>query len=85
MRVKCKDGCEWEAYCTKLLNEDYWKLRKVVNIHSSNKEYNVKIVSTKWLRKRIQNSLKNNPRIKIKNIKEIAPKKWNVKSTRLRP
>lgn len=47
VRVRCKYGCEWESYCAKFPNEDYWQLNKVVNIHSCNKEYNVKLISTK--------------------------------------
>ncbi|CAL5192353.1 unnamed protein product [Lathyrus oleraceus] len=35
-------------------------------------------MSTKWLSKRIQSSLKNNPRLKLNDIKEKVQKKWNV-------
>lgn len=54
VRVRCKDGCKWEAYYAKLPNEDFWQLRMVVDIHSCSIEYNVKMMSTKWLSKRIQ-------------------------------
>lgn len=23
VKVRCKDGCEWDDYCAKLYNEDY--------------------------------------------------------------
>ncbi|XP_058759791.1 uncharacterized protein LOC131633092 [Vicia villosa] len=78
MRVKCKEGCQWEAYCAKLPNEETWQLRKLVDKHECSREYNVKMLTTKWLSKRIQNSLKNNPRMKIKDIKAKAQRKWNV-------
>lgn len=58
VRVRCIDGCEWEAYCAKLPKEETWQLRKVNDNHTSSIEYNVKIISKKWLNKRIQNSLK---------------------------
>lgn len=59
--------------------EETWQLRKVIDIHSCSREYNFKFMSTKWLSKRIQNSLKNNPNLKIKDIKEKTQKrKWNV-------
>lgn len=35
-------------------------------------------MTTKGLSKRIQNSLKDNPNMKIKDIKEKSPRKWNV-------
>ncbi|XP_058786956.1 uncharacterized protein LOC131661430 [Vicia villosa] len=34
VRVRCKDGWEWEVYCAKLSNEDSWQLRKVVDTPS---------------------------------------------------
>ncbi|XP_058742069.1 uncharacterized protein LOC131614513 [Vicia villosa] len=78
VRVKCKDGCDWEAYCAKSSREATWKLRKVNDVHSCSRDYNVKMMTTKWLSKRLQNSLKTNPRMKIKDIKAKAQKKWNV-------
>ncbi|XP_058776132.1 uncharacterized protein LOC131650439 [Vicia villosa] len=36
------------------------------------------MMSTKWLSKRLQNSLKTNPKLKLKDIKEKAQKKWIV-------
>ena len=36
------------------------------------------MLSTRWLSKRIQNALKNNLRLKVKDIKEKALRKWNV-------
>ena len=78
VRVRCKDGCEWEGYWAKLDVEDTWQLRKVVDTHSCSREYNVKLLKTKWLSKRLQNALKTNPRMKVKDIKEKVQKKWNV-------
>ncbi|XP_058778388.1 uncharacterized protein LOC131652524 [Vicia villosa] len=78
VRVRCKDGCQWEAYCSKFPNEETWQLRKLVDKHECSRDYNVKMMTTKWLRKRIQNSLKNNPRMKIKDIKVKAQRKWNM-------
>ena len=75
MRVICKEGCEWEVYFAKLLNEETWKIRKLIDNHNCSKEYNVRMLSTKWLSKRIQNALKNNPRLKVRDIKEKALRK----------
>lgn len=75
VRVIYKEGCDWNAYCGKLPYEDSWQLRKLVDKHNCNKSYNVKLVTTKWLNKRIQNSLKDNPNLKIRDIKEKAQKK----------
>lgn len=78
VRVKCKDGCEWNGYNAKMPSEDSWQLRKEVNIHICSRDYNGKMITIKCLRKRIQNSLKSNPKMKIRDIKENAQSKWNV-------
>lgn len=42
----CKDGCEWDAYCSKLPNEESLQVRKVNDKHNCSIEYNVKMMST---------------------------------------
>lgn len=76
--VGCKERCEWEAYCANFPKEGSWKLWKVFEIHNCSIDYNVKMMTAKWLSKRIQNSLKVNPIKKIKDIKEKAQMKGNV-------
>ncbi|XP_050915594.1 uncharacterized protein LOC127130666 [Lathyrus oleraceus] len=78
VRVICKEGCDWNAYCGKLPYEDSWKLRKLVDKHNCSGSYNMKLMTTKWLSKRIQKSLKDNPNLKIRDIKEKAQRKLNV-------
>lgn len=76
--MRCKNGCEWEVYCAKLPNEESWQVRKVNDKHNCSREYNVKMMSTQLLSKRIHNSLKNNLMMKVKDIKEKALRKWKV-------
>lgn len=74
----CKEGCDWNAYCVKLPNEDTWQLRKVVDVYKCSRAHNVNMMTTKWLSKRIQNSLKDSLKMKIKGIKEKYQRKWHV-------
>lgn len=46
--------------------------------HNFIRSYNVKLMTTKCLIKRIQNSLKDNQNLKIRDIKEKVQRKWNV-------
>ncbi|XP_012575236.1 uncharacterized protein [Cicer arietinum] len=78
VRVKCKEGCKWFAYCAKLLDEDTWQLRKLVDTHSCNKEYKVKFMRSSWLGKRLYSIVKENPNIKLTNISNKVHQKWNV-------
>ncbi|XP_027191068.1 uncharacterized protein [Cicer arietinum] len=78
VRVKCKEGCEWFAYCAKLPDEDTWQLRKLVDTHSCNREYKVKFMRSNWLGKRLYSIVKENSNIKITDISNKVHKKWNV-------
>ncbi|XP_012571249.1 uncharacterized protein [Cicer arietinum] len=78
VRVKCKEGCEWFAYCAKLPGEDAWQLRKLVDAHSCNREYKVKFMRSSWLRKRLYSTVKENPNIKVTDISNKVHQKWNA-------
>ncbi|XP_004496851.1 uncharacterized protein [Cicer arietinum] len=78
VRVKCKEGCEWFAYCAKLPDEDTWQLRKLVDTHSCNREYKVKFTRSSWLGKRLYSTIKENPNIKITDISNKVHQKWNA-------
>lgn len=79
VRVICKYDCEWKSYHTKKLNEEICKLRKVVDIHNYGRDYNVKMLTTKWLSRMLHNSLKDNLNMKIRDIKEKTQRKWNAR------
>lgn len=49
-----------------------------MNKHNFYRSYSVKLMTTKWLSKRIKNFLKDNPNLKIRDIKQKAQRKWNV-------
>nr|XP_027191059.1 uncharacterized protein LOC101498519 [Cicer arietinum] len=78
VRVKCKKGCEWFAYCAKLPDEDTWQLRKLVDTHSCNREYKVKFMRSSWLGKILYSTVKENPNIKITDISNKVHQKWNA-------
>ena len=82
VRVICKEGCNWLAFCTKLPTEDTWQLRKLVDNHSCSKEYKVRLLSSKWLSKKLFSGVRENPRIKLSDICDKAQEKWNTGVTK---
>lgn len=78
MRVICKKGCPCESYCAKLQDEETWQLRKIVDKHTCSKDYKVRLLNFKWLDKKIQSSVRENPSLKLTDIMEKTKQKWNV-------
>ncbi|CAK8576579.1 unnamed protein product [Lathyrus sativus] len=78
MRVICKKGCPWESYCAKLQEDNTWQLRKIVDKHTYSRDYKVRFLNFKWLGKKIQSNVRENPNLKLIDVMEKTNQKWNV-------
>ena len=77
VRVRCKEGCVWEAYLFKLPNEATWQLRKIVDNHTCSREYRVRMLSSRWLSKDLVEGVKENHLIRLTDIQNRVQSKWN--------
>nr|KYP72446.1 hypothetical protein KK1_005035 [Cajanus cajan] len=66
----CKSGCSWESYCGKIPYQQIWKLRKIVYKHTCSRDYKVILLSTKWLSGKLKIAKRENPKLKINDIRE---------------
>jgi len=81
VRVKCMGAqgkCEWSAYDAYIPLRKTWQLRKVVDRHICFREFKLKIMSAKWLSKKVEKSLIENPKFKIKDVRKKGLRKWNT-------
>ncbi|WVZ19200.1 hypothetical protein V8G54_006522 [Vigna mungo] len=79
--VKCLGGkgkCNWYAYCAFRIDVNAWQLRKVVDSHSCSRDFNVKLMTSKWLSERMEKSVRENPTMKVLDIRDKVTRKWNV-------
>ncbi|WVZ24993.1 hypothetical protein V8G54_003537 [Vigna mungo] len=79
--VKCLGGkgkCNWYAYCAFRIDVNAWQLRKVVDTHSCSRDFNVKLMTSKWLSERMEKSVRENPTMKVMDIRDKVTRKWNV-------
>jgi len=53
-------------------------LRKIVDNHTCSREFNLRVLSSKWLSKKLENIVRKNPKIKGIEIREKNSRKWNV-------
>ncbi|XP_047173510.1 uncharacterized protein LOC124841307, partial [Vigna umbellata] len=81
MRVKCmgaKGECPWMAYCGYMEAIHTWQLRTIVDDHKCSREHKLGLVNAKWLSKRLEKTVRENPQVKGKEIREKINRKWNV-------
>jgi hypothetical protein len=79
MRVICKPGCKWAAYCAHIPGQETWQLRKIHDDHKCNREPHVPLLSSNWLSKKLHTNVKENPNLKLLDIMERTQQKWNLK------
>ncbi|KAK8921673.1 hypothetical protein KSP39_PZI020069 [Platanthera zijinensis] len=59
-------------------NQDTWEVRTVKDKHSCSREFNNKLLTAKWLGKRIESKVRENPNVEIKQIVAKVKEKWVV-------
>ncbi|WVZ00382.1 hypothetical protein V8G54_026451 [Vigna mungo] len=81
VRVKCmgsKGKCPWLAYCGYMDAIKTWQLRTIVDNHTCSRKHEVKLLNSKWLSKRLEKTVGENPRVKGVDIVHKINRKWNV-------
>ncbi|WVZ19233.1 hypothetical protein V8G54_006555 [Vigna mungo] len=79
--VKCLGAngkCKWYAYCAYVCHDKSWQLRKVIDEHTCSRDFNVKLITTKWLSERMEKTMRESPNMKVMDIREKLSRKWNV-------
>ncbi|WVY96633.1 hypothetical protein V8G54_028784 [Vigna mungo] len=81
VRAKCmgsKEKCPWLAYFGYMDAMKTWQLRTIVDNHTCSREHKVKLLNSKWLSKRLEKTVRENPRVKGVDIVQKINRKWNV-------
>ena len=81
VRLRCIGGkgkCPWTTYCGYMKAIKTWQLRKIVDKHTCGREFSLHVLSSKWLSKKLEKIVRENPRVKEIEICEKISRKWNV-------
>ena len=81
VRVKClgaKAKCPWLAYYGYMQAVKSWQLRKIVDTHTCSREFNLRLINAKWLSKKVEKIVRQNPRTKGVEIRDEVSRKWNI-------
>jgi hypothetical protein len=79
LRLICKSGCPWRAYCAYIPGQESWQLRSINDDHKCIREPKVALLSSNWLGEKLHTSVKENPKLKLLDIMERTQQKWNLK------
>ena len=78
VRLRCIGGkgkCPWTAYCGYMKAIKTWQLRRIVDNHTCSREFNLRVLSSKWLGKKLEKTVRENPRVKGIEIREKISRK----------
>jgi len=81
VRVGClgaQNKCQWFAYCSYVRSRKIWQLRKLLDVHSCSREFKINIIKAKWLSETLDQTLIENPKLKINDVTQRALRKWNT-------
>ncbi|XP_014517213.1 uncharacterized protein LOC106774682 [Vigna radiata var. radiata] len=66
------------AYCAYMEAIHTWQLRTDVDNHICSREHKLRLLNAKWLSKRLEKTVRENPQVKGMEIRENISRKWNV-------
>jgi len=81
VRVGCfgaQNKCQWSVYCSYVRSRKIWQLRKLLDVHSCSREFKINIIKVKWLSETLDQTLIENPKLKINDVRQRALRKWNT-------
>ncbi|WVZ17013.1 hypothetical protein V8G54_009995 [Vigna mungo] len=81
IRIKCmgaKGECPWMTYFGYMEAIDTWQLRTVVDRHTCSREHKLGPFNAKWLSKKLEKTVRENPTVKGIDIREKISRKWNI-------
>ncbi|XP_047150406.1 uncharacterized protein LOC124822445 [Vigna umbellata] len=81
IRVKClgsKGECPWMAYFGFMDAVKSWQLRIVVDKHTCSREHKLRVFNAKWLSRKLEKTLRENPNVKGVDIRDKITRKWNI-------
>jgi len=85
VRLKCIGGkgkWPWIAYCGYMKVIKTWQLWKILDKHTCSREFNLRVLSLKWLSKNLEKIVRENPKVKGIEIRVKISRKWNVDISR---
>jgi len=74
--------CTWYVYYAYISAIKTWQLRKIIDVHTCNRDFNLKLMNLEWLSKHMEKTVRENPHMKVTNMCEKVSVKWNIGRSR---
>ncbi|WVZ16531.1 hypothetical protein V8G54_009513 [Vigna mungo] len=81
IRVKClgsKGECPWVTYFGFMDAVKSWQLRTMVDRHTCSREHKLWLLNAKWLSRKLEKTIRENPNVKGVDIRDKFTRKWNI-------
>jgi len=62
-------------YCGYMVVVKSWQLRKIIDDHTCSRDFNVKLMNAKWLSKKMEKIVRENPNMKVMDIRDKVSRK----------
>ncbi|XP_017431909.1 uncharacterized protein LOC108339281 [Vigna angularis] len=62
----------------KSMEQYKWELRKIIDKHTCSRDFNIRLMTSKWLSGSLEKTIKENPNIDLYNLQNKVSKKWNI-------
>ncbi|WVZ13156.1 hypothetical protein V8G54_017686 [Vigna mungo] len=81
VRVKCLGSngqCSWVTYFGFMDAVKSWQLRTINDSHTCSREHKLQLFNAKWLSRKLQKTIRDNPNVKGVEIIDKFSRKWNI-------
>ncbi|XP_074374737.1 uncharacterized protein LOC141715155 [Apium graveolens] len=81
MHAKCREGCKWELWASKLENDKAFQIKTYKGEHNCIIVSKQRMVKADWLAKEFGSTIRSNPRWKLKKFAEAIHAKYKIQCT----
>ncbi|XP_073136523.1 uncharacterized protein [Henckelia pumila] len=78
----CKNGCDWRLHASVIMGGPLFQVKTMTGKHTCAKAPSNKLATYKYLAKRIENTIKDNPKIAVDKLKMTVLRKCKVKTSK---
>ncbi|GAB2268041.1 hypothetical protein Dimus_038694 [Dionaea muscipula] len=79
VRAVCKEGCPWMCYASFVKSASLFRVKTFISEHNCTRTFNQRHVTCRWIMRRYQNMIKQNPTWPIDSLTTTISEEWNMK------
>lgn len=77
-QAKCREGCKWNMWASRVKDDVSYQIKTYEKQHSCIIVSKQRMVKADWLEKQFVNTIRSNPRWKLKDFQEATKAKYKI-------